>query len=109
MPLERTVEGRAFDTEQGGHFIDASAFLDLLASVGNLRGREFQRAPKFHAALFCRLHAGARALGNQAAFEFGKDAYHLPHGATGRRFGVDRFGQRFELDRTLLEIIQHRD
>jgi hypothetical protein len=77
--------------------------------MGDLLWRQLRLRTKFHPALPGGFHAGAGALGNQAAFQFGQDADHLPHGAAGGRLGVNVFGQGAKLDAVGAQIVQQGD
>jgi hypothetical protein len=55
----------------------------------------------------CAALTPARVRSLMSAFPFRQNAYHLPHGAAGRRLGVDRFCKRSELHAPAFQVVEH--
>lgn len=60
-------------------------FVDELAGVCDLLGRQDRRAAEPNALRLCRRSAGARALMDQATLELGNASEECQHHAPGRR------------------------
>jgi hypothetical protein len=80
-----------------------------LAGMGDLLRGQFGLGAESDPTLPGGLHAGAGALSDQAAFEFGQDTNHLPHSAAGGGLGVNMLRQRAKLDAAGAELVEHHD
>jgi hypothetical protein len=83
------------------------AFFNQLAGVVELLRGEFALSSEFNPSALDGFDPGAGAFADKAALTLGQEANHLPHGAAGRRVGVDVFCKRTEFNAALFEFVEH--
>src|ERR1017187_598408 len=101
------VKGGAADVPQCGHILDAFASIDQLAGIRDLRRGQFLFPAKLHPSAAGLLHAGLRPFNDHAAFQLGKYADHLPHGAARWRSRVDGLSKGLEFHVAGAEVVEH--
>src|SRR5262249_19578077 len=83
------------------------AFLNQLAGVVELQRGEFALASEFNPSALGGFDPGGGAFADQTVLKFGKKAYHLPHGAAGRRVGVDVLRERTKFNPSTFQVVEH--
>jgi hypothetical protein len=102
------IKCSARDFEQVGYALAVMfAFLNQLAGVVELLRGEFALSSEFNPTALGGFDPGAGVFADQAALKIGKKAYHLPHGAAGRRVGVYVFRKRTEFNPSTFQVVEH--